>query len=138
MPHVETPQSRCQIGIARCDITPPVGIYHRLWGAATHERAAGVHRPLLATAAVFQALTSESPGAATANDAEQVLIAVDHCLLFAREMEALLSAVAAGAAVPRERLLVVFSHTHSAGLMAGDRGHLPGGEMIAPYLTVLA
>ena len=31
------------------DITPPVGIYHRMWGAATHDRATGVHKPLLAT-----------------------------------------------------------------------------------------
>ena len=54
MPHVDTPQSRCRQGVAKCDITPPVGIYHRMWGAATHERAAGVHRPLTATVVVFQ------------------------------------------------------------------------------------
>ena len=47
---VDTPQSRCRAGLARGDITPPVGIYHRMWGAATHDRAIGVHRPLEATA----------------------------------------------------------------------------------------
>lgn len=47
---VHTPQSRCRAGVARCDITPPVSIYHRMWGAALHERATGVHRPLTATA----------------------------------------------------------------------------------------
>ena len=46
---VETPQSRCRAAAARCDITPPVGIYHRMWGAALHDRATGVHRPLEAT-----------------------------------------------------------------------------------------
>ena len=50
MNHVETPQSRCRAGLARADITPPVGIYNRMWGAALHDRATGVHRPLLATA----------------------------------------------------------------------------------------
>ena len=50
MSRVLTPQSRCRFGIARCDVTPPVGIYHRMWGAATHDRATGVHRPLSATA----------------------------------------------------------------------------------------
>ncbi len=40
---------RCRAAIARCDITPPVGIYHRMWGAALHDRATGVHRPLEAT-----------------------------------------------------------------------------------------
>jgi hypothetical protein len=96
MPHIETPQSRCRLGIARCDITPPVGIYHRLWGAATHERAAGIHRSLTATAVVFQAIgdNGRPTGDSAADDAEQILIAVDHCLLWAREMESLLAAVA--------------------------------------------
>jgi hypothetical protein len=135
MPHVETPQSRCRMGVARCDITPPVGIYHRMWGAATHERAAGVHRPLTATAVAFQPFPE---GAASDGDTEQVLIAVDHCLLFAREMDALLDSVARRTQVPRERLLVAFSHTHAAGLMDGSRAQLPGGELIGPYLDTLA
>jgi hypothetical protein len=29
---------------------------YRMWGAATHDRSTGVHRPLTATAVVFQAL----------------------------------------------------------------------------------
>src|SRR5262245_48291243 len=131
MPHVEASQSRCRLGVARCDLTPPVGIYHRRWGAATHERAAGVHRPLTATAVAFQTFPED---AASDGDTEQILIAVDHCLLFAREMEALLDSVAQRAEVPPERLLVVFSHTHAAGLMDGSRAHLPGGELIGPYL----
>src|SRR5262245_37237158 len=135
MPHVETPQSRCRMGVARCDITPPVGIYHRMWGAATHERAAGVHRPLTATAVAFQPFAE---GAMSDGDTEQVLIAVDHCLFFAREMDALLDSVARRTQVPRERLLVVFSHTHAAGLMDGSRAQLPGGELIGPYLDSLA
>src|SRR5258708_32285127 len=150
MPCVETPQSRCRLGVARCDITPPVGIYHRMWGRATHGRAAGVHRPLTATAVVFQAMDASSGARAgesnpaalgqpgSRGDSEQILIAVDHCLLWAREMEALLEAVAREAGVARERLLVVFSHTHAAGLMDTDRRDLPGGELIAPYLESLA
>jgi hypothetical protein len=138
MPHVDTPQSRCRLGIARCDITPPVGIYHRMWGAATHERASGVHRPLTASAVVFRPLERGASCSGDAGDAEQVLIAVDHCLLWAREMEALLDAVSHQAQVPRETLLIVFSHTHAGGLMDADRKHLPGGELIAPYLNSLA
>src|SRR5205809_7772519 len=53
--HVDTPQTRCRAGVARGDITPPVGIYHRMWGAATHDRATAVHRPLLATLLWLQA-----------------------------------------------------------------------------------
>ena len=43
------------------DVTPPVGIYRRSWGAATHDVAEGVHRPLTATAAVFAPLAGDGP-----------------------------------------------------------------------------
>ena len=39
-----TPQSRCRFALAWADITPPAGIYHRMWGAAKHERATGVKK----------------------------------------------------------------------------------------------
>ncbi|HLJ11697.1 MAG TPA: hypothetical protein VKU82_10925 [Planctomycetaceae bacterium] len=159
MPHVDTPQSRCRLGVARCDITPPVGIYHRMWGAATHERAAGIHRPLTATAIAFSSLesraregrdaaglergaqlgTAEQPGASAdgSGDGEQILIAVDHCIFFGNDMESLLDAISRRADVGREKLLIVFSHTHAAGLINTDRAHLPGGDLIAPYLEEL-
>jgi hypothetical protein len=37
-------------GVARCDITPPVGIAHGNWSAQVHERAEGVDLPLCCTA----------------------------------------------------------------------------------------
>ena len=51
--------THCAFGVARRDVTPPVGIYSRSWGAATHDVAEGVHRPLTATAAVFSPLTGD-------------------------------------------------------------------------------
>lgn len=146
---IRTPQSRCRFGIARRDVTPPVGIYHRMWGAAAHDRATGVHRPLTATAMVFQAVDAEVP-VETPHDSphpnppphegggKQVVVAVDHCLLWAREMEDLTTSVCSAAEIDRERLVVTFSHTHAAGLMGHERSELPGGDLIAPYLTQLA
>jgi hypothetical protein len=133
MRQVETPQSICRLGVSRCDITPPVGIYHRMWGAATHERATGIHRPLTATALVFQ-----GEGLPQSSQTQQVVIAVDHCLLWVREMEELLTAVAGQTGVNREQLAITFSHTHSGGFLDGSRAHLPGGELIRPYLDELA
>jgi len=132
MNYVDTPYSICRIGVARCDVTPPVGIYHRTWGAATHDIASAVHRPLTATALVFQAMdkAQESHG-------EQIVIAVDHCLLLAGDMEKLLHSVSKQTGVPREHLEVAFSHTHGAGLLDSGRGHLPGGNLIQPYLDML-
>src|SRR5215203_867808 len=37
-------------GVARTDITPPLGIAHAGWGAQTHQRAGGIDLPLWATA----------------------------------------------------------------------------------------
>jgi hypothetical protein len=128
-----TPQSRCRVGIARCDITPPVGIYHRMWGAATHERATGVHRPLSATALVLR-----SPAGGGEPDAEHAILALDHCLLWAREMQELLTAVAAATGLAPAQITTAFSHTHAAGLMGREREALPGGELIPAYLQSLA
>jgi hypothetical protein len=132
MPHVTTPQSRCRFGLARCDVTPPVGIYHRMWGAATHERATGVHRPLTATAMVFR--SREGP---LTSETEQVLVAVDACLLWDREMVSLHKTVCGANGLAAEQLLVTFSHTHGAGLMGLERVDLPGGELIPGYLEDL-
>ncbi|SIO20889.1 hypothetical protein SAMN05444166_3005 [Singulisphaera sp. GP187] len=127
---LETPQSLCSFGVARGDVTPPVGIYHRMWGAASHERSTGVHRPLTATAAFIAPPNQPSAGI--------VLVALDHCLLWDLEAQKVLDIVAARAGIAREQLLVAFSHTHAAGLMDTGRADRPGGDLIAPYLADLA
>lgn len=129
----ETPQSTLSFGVARCDITPPVGIYHRMWGAATHERAAGVHRPLTATALVLL-----PQGALEAGPQPLVIVSLDHCLLGETEIKLLRDAILARVAEPLAQLLITFTHTHGAGLMSLDRADLPGGELIEPYLRDMA
>src|SRR3954466_6202058 len=104
MRHIDTPQSLCHLGVARCDVTPPVGIYHRMWGAATQDRATGVHRPLTAAALVFQV-----HGLPAGPETEQVVLAVDHCLLWAGEMNTLLVSVCGQTGLAREQLSVAFS-----------------------------
>ncbi|WP_425616822.1 neutral/alkaline non-lysosomal ceramidase N-terminal domain-containing protein [Anatilimnocola sp. NA78] len=127
----ETPQSVCRFGVAHGDITPPVGIYHRMWGAATHDQAVGVHRPLVASTAIFQCESD------TTGDC-RVLITLDHCLLGEAEMELLKSTIAEISGVRQAQLMVTFTHTHGAGLMSLDRANLPGGDLIAPYLREVA
>lgn len=134
MRQVNYPQTYCRGAIARRDITPPVGIYHRMWGAATHDRSTGVHRPLTATTLALA--PASSPG--TSNLGAQVLVGIDHCLLWTEQMEALRAAVCQVTGLRPEQLHVSFSHTHAAGLMDPARADLPGGELIAPYLDYLA
>lgn len=128
---LRTPQARVVAGIARVDITPPIGIYHRMWGAATQDQATGIHRPLTATALVLRSGSGRS-------EQTQYLLAVDHCLLWPRELQSFRQQVAESCGVQPEQLDVCFSHTHGAGLMGLERQELPGGEMIAGYLKELA
>ena len=131
MKTVETPQSHCLAGVARADVTPPVGIYHRMWGAALHDRSTGIHRPLTATVLYLQSRAEPT-------QLPYVLIALDHCLFWAREMGDLLDSVSRQASIDSASLVVFFSHTHGAGLMGMERKDLPGGELIEPYLADLA
>jgi hypothetical protein len=124
MNHVDTPQTRCQVGVARGDITPPVGIYHRMWGAASHERATGVHRPLLATAFWLEPWLRDPEQAC-------LLIALDHCVIDSAEMTRFRQAAGYAASIAPDRVHIALSHTHGSGWMSRSRAHFPGGELIA-------
>src|SRR3954466_79150 len=119
------------IGLGRRDTTPPAGIYARMWGAATHDFAEGVHRPLTATAL---ALRSE-------DGRPRVLVALDIALLGdlggASDEERVLAPVREALGLERGELLVNCSHTHAAPWTAMSRSHNPGGELIGPYLDQL-
>ena len=129
MTRVETPQTRCRAAFGRADITPPAGIYHRMWGAALHERATGVHRPLTATALLMEA---ERGGG------RLLVLGLDHCLLEAAETTAIRNRVRVVAGIPPEQVHVALSHTHGSGWLSRSRSHLPGGELVGPYLDRVA
>src|SRR3954462_4740627 len=89
---VDTPQTRCRAGVARGDITPPVGIYHRMWGAAAHDRATGAHRPLLADVLWLEPLAGGSAQG-------QLLVALDHCILEGAEVNRMSAAIRRAAGI---------------------------------------
>src|SRR5437870_11331786 len=99
MPFVNSPQSRCRLGVARCDITPPVGIYHRMWGAATHDRATGVHRPLAATLLWLEPESGDSTQAL-------VIVSLDHCILDGTDIELMQQSVARAANIRGQQVLI--------------------------------
>lgn len=131
-PTVDFPQCRCRAGTVQLEITPPVGIYHRMWGAARHETATGIHRPLMATVLKLGPYDEEN------SDSAVTFIAMDHCLLWGEEMDAFLDTVSRLTRIARDSIVVCFSHTHAAGLMGSERADLPGGNLIPPYLDELA
>jgi hypothetical protein len=113
-------QSHLRLGHARFDMTPPDGIYHRLWGAARHDRATGVHRPLVADLIALGALGQERP--------RFLRLELDLCCLMQPWVDEIRAAVARAAGVGHDDAIVTFSHTHSAGWLFDPARHgLPGG-----------
>lgn len=123
-----TPLGECRMGIGRADITPPVGNYHRSWGAAKHDTSTGIHRPLLATTLVIE----------DDDRSHHALVTLDLGWLLGREQTALTQKVASAVGLAPERVVITFSHTHSAGNFDLDRVDHPGGHLIPGYLDTLA
>jgi len=117
------------VGVARADITPPPGIYCRNWGAARHDTAQGVHRPLSLTALVIQETSGGPP---------VVLLDADlgwwANLAFERAVR---RRVCAALGLPPERLLSCLTHTHAAPPLCQPEPQWPGGEVLAGYLEVV-
>ena len=98
--------THCEFGVATRDVTPPVGIYARSWGAATHDVAEGVHRPFAATAAVFAPVDGDEPTLA--------LVAVDlGWFQHIPDERALRATILERTGLDDEALLINMSHTHA-------------------------
>ena len=124
-----TPTSHLRLGIARADMTPPVGIYHPMWGAARHHRATGVHRPLFADILIFAPLQGDS--------APWVQVQLDMVGMGLQSHQEVCKIVADATGVSPSQVILSYSHTHSGGVFGLDRVKLPGGELIPPYLESL-
>ncbi|TZF84020.1 hypothetical protein FW774_11280 [Pedobacter sp. BS3] len=114
------------IGLSQSDITPPVGIYARNWGAAKTDVATGVHQPLLLGCITFQSVATAQP---------LVIITVDlgwwkniQDERFVRQ--AILDALK----IDHANLMICLSHTHAGPGLCRDDVSKPGGQYIEPYL----
>ncbi len=122
--------TRCAFGVATRDVTPPVGIYARSWGAAAHEVAEGVHRPLTATAAVFAPIAGEGPTLA--------LVALDlGWFQHAPDERALRTSIMEQTGLGEAELLIALSHTHAGANANSQLADRPGVELIGPYLELI-
>ncbi|NML38433.1 hypothetical protein HHL17_14590 [Chitinophaga sp. G-6-1-13] len=117
------------IGIARADITPPVGIFARNWGAATHDVAAGVHMPLTLTCITFQTDKNALPLVLFSADLGWWKSAADERNLRHGILKAL--------SLPEERLMFCLTHTHAGPSTFSEDAGKPGGHLIIPFLQQL-
>ncbi len=117
-------------GITQLDATPPVGIFHRFWGAANHDVATGIHRPIYVTAS---ALSGPKPGSSP-----WILVTSDHCILRPQDMAWMRNRVEESIKdTPGAQVSFSFGHSHSAGHICSHRSDRPGGDLIGPYLDLL-
>jgi len=120
------PVARLRAGVARREITPPVGIFSRCWGAALHEAAEGVHRPFFATALALEPLDQASAK-------PQVILSIDLGWLEPPETEEMLARFRAAGALEGAQLLTLLSHTHAGANLSMGVSDRPGAELIRPY-----
>ena len=122
-----TPGPRLHVGVARVDITPPVGITPVIWGAQLHTRAEGVDMPLYATALALRDAET---------DVAAVIVDLDLLLLPFALAERLRRAVSELTGVPFEHVRVSATHGHSGPSLAPTWVR-EGGELIGPYVESL-
>lgn len=117
------------IGVAQVDITPPVGIYNRNWGAAKTDVAIGVHQPLLLGCITFQSAAKEKP---------LVLIAADLGWWKNKEDELFVrQGILDALEIDEANLMICLSHTHAGPSLCRNDILKPGGQYIEPYLIQL-
>ena len=128
--HVNTPTSVLRFGHAHGDMTPPVGIYHRMWGAARHDKATGLHRPLQANVLIMEPIDG--------NTEDRVLrVQLELVNLTDEQMARIRANLAEASGTDPSRITFTFSHSHASGFYAPNRKSLPGGDLIDPFLDEL-
>jgi hypothetical protein len=125
-PPVTQPGFAGLIGVGREDITPPVGIFSRSWGAAKHDVADTIHRPFTATVLSIRSKKDEPP---------LLLAAVDLGWWRTKEDEEYVRApLIEEIAGDVSRVIVNLSHTHAGPSICREDLEKPGGQHIAQYL----
>lgn len=119
-----------RIGVARVDITPPVGIYARNWGAAAHDVADSIHRPLSLTALTIRGHAGESP-----------LVLVDADLGFWTALDRfhrLRAQVLEELQLDSSRFIFAMTHTHASPHLCDVAEGMAGGDLLEEWLALLA
>jgi len=126
-PPFSLPEFAGRIGVAREDITPPVGIYARNWGAAKHDVAEGIHKPLTLTVLTLQEDERGAPLILAAADLGWWRTRSDEEYVRGPLLEEL--------KLDPARVMINLSHTHAGPSLCREDRDRPGGHLIEPYLA---
>ncbi len=127
---LSTPGFDGLVGFSRSDITPPIGIRNRNWGASTSDVATGIHRSFSLSALAFRDVSQQRLLVIVAVDGTHWRRVDDWELLQKKALTAL--------HLEPAQLIFNLSHTHSGPVLTGSHADLAGGEHLARYLEDLA
>jgi hypothetical protein len=114
------PSFRATMGAAGADISPPVGVHNRCWGAAAQAVSAGNHLGLRASVLVVAGGPGQAPRA---------ILAIDGSWWQGLAAERRLrSAIAAAIGADPDDVLTCLSHSHASVPLLDSYAGLPGGE----------
>lgn len=122
-------------GVARTDITAPVGIRMRNWGYGDADISTGVHSPLTLTAL---ALARTDAADAAPGDVSLIITADLGWWRTTEDEHQVRRAVLTATGLEDSQLLLHLTHTHAGPSICREDTDLPGGERVPEYLDALA
>jgi hypothetical protein len=123
------PSFRGRIGIARTDITPPVGIYGRNWGASKHDVADSIHGSLTLTAVALSPLAGGQTQIFVDADLGWWTTPLTFNNFYARLLETL--------SLQSANLIFALSHTHAGPPLMDRDDSLPGNDLLQQWQETL-
>ncbi|WP_437920083.1 neutral/alkaline non-lysosomal ceramidase N-terminal domain-containing protein [Sphingobacterium sp. LRF_L2] len=121
--------SRAFFAVKEADITPPLAIYARNWGAAAFDNAQGIHRPLVMQCFIIGSETGELGQVILTADLGWWKNSADEVHLRSRLLKKF--------SLQESQLLFCLSHTHAGPSLCSADREKPGGEYIEDYLERL-
>ncbi len=125
-PDFRQPSFHGRIGIARTDITPPIGIYARNWGAAKHDVACTIHRHLTLSVLTLTALNGGQLMVFVDADLGWWKTPLTYKKFSARLLETL--------KLEPANLIFALSHTHAGPPLMDADDSLPGSELLRTWM----
>lgn len=127
--HLITPNFSGKIGLARCDITPEIGIYSKNWGASTKTILTKNHSPIMIHVVSFL------------SNKELFILATFDLVTFPNKEEyspkGLIPYLSKEFNTPETNIILHCTHTHSGPSVDINRAQEPGGEKILPFFESL-
>ncbi len=125
-PDFQQPSFHGRIGIARADITPPIGIYARNWGAAKHDVACSIHRPLTLSVLALAKLDGGQPLVFVDADLGWWKTPLTYTKFSTRLLETL--------KLQPANLIFALSHTHSGPPLMDADDSLLGSDLLRTWM----